>query len=383
LTSLGLDADGASVADLERALESDPAIDLAVAEALGRKASTESGALARKLESRADERHDKLLKREARRALYRLEQRGVEARPEPPPSPPAPVLGAPAAEASMSIADPAGNRLFWILKPRPGGGLFHLNMVVHEPLGLVEAVLAEVSRKGIRELEKEIARKHGLRMVPVDWRYADWIAAEGYERTRRRGALGEATAHYHELRLKLFPVAAAPAPSPIESVAELISPPADALAASAALFEEEDLRFWFVPEAALAPYLGRYHEMRSSPIVLDRAHQLGRIEEIVGEAVRELFSGDAGASWRRRLEEASYALWRTGRRDAAVRAAAAARALAASAEGGQGIPFCQELVRRTFGVFMAEEAEKEREERAGSVIVTPDQLREEQARRRR
>ncbi len=385
LAALAIDANEAPIAELERALATHPEVGLAVAEALGRRPSAESAALARKVERDADEGHDKLLKREAKRSLYRLEQKGVAvaARSELAPAPARPVLGGPEAEGFLSIGDPAGNRLFWVLKPRPGGGLFHLSTVVNEPLGLAEAALAEITRKGLRMLEKELEQKHSLRMVPAGWRYADWIASEGYERAQRRGDLQGSAARYHELRLQLFQSGASPQPSPADSIAELAAPAAEALAGSAALFEEQDLRFWFLSPAALAPYLGRYQEMRSSPILLDRPQQLGRIEEIVAEALRDLFSGDGGASWNRRLEEAAYVLWKTGRREAAVRAAAAARALATAKDGGKGIPFCEELVRRTFGVFLAEEAEKEREERASSLIVTPDQIREEQARARK
>ncbi len=385
LAALAVDANEASIAELEEALGKNPEVGLAVAEVLGRRPSAESAALARKLERVADEGRDKLLRREARRSLYRLEQKGVavEARSEPPPTPARPVLGGPEAEGYLSMGDPAGNRLFWVLKARPGGRLFHLSTVVNEPVGLAEAVLAEITRKGLRMLERELEQKHSLRMVPADWRYADWIACEGYERAQRGGDLQGSAAHYHELRLQLFQSGATPQPSPADSIAELAAPVAEALAASATLFEEQDLRFWFLSRTALAPYLGRYQEMRSSPILLDRAQQLGRIEEIVAEAVRDLFSGDGGASWRRRLEEAAYVLWKTGRREAALRAAAAARALASAKDGGKGIPFCEELVRRTFGVFLAEEAEKEREERASSVIITPDQIREPQARARK
>jgi hypothetical protein len=39
-------------------------------------------------------------------------------------------------------------------------------------------------------------------------------------------------------------------------------------------------------------------------------------------------------------------------------------------------------VRRSFGVFFSREAEREREEKAGSVLVTPDDIRAEQARAR-
>ena len=58
-----------------------------------------------------------------------------------------------------------------------------------------------------------------------------------------------------------------------------------------------------------------------------------------------------------------------------------AEALAARGSG-RGIPFCEALMRGSFGAFFAREAEREKEDKAGSVLVTPDDIRAEQARAR-
>ena len=42
--------------------------------------------------------------------------------------------------------DPSGDRLFWIIKPKAGGGIWHMSTVVNEPGGLRESVLAETTR---------------------------------------------------------------------------------------------------------------------------------------------------------------------------------------------------------------------------------------------
>jgi hypothetical protein len=153
------------------------------------------------------------------------------------------------------------------------------------------------------------------------------------------------------------------------------------LASSASLFEEPELYPWLLGEAVLSAYLARYREIRDSPIVLDRPAQLARLEEIVQSAVVELFGAERAPSWQRRLDEAAYFFAKTSRPEAAERAAAVAAAIA-ERQSGRGIPFCEELVRRSFSVFFAREAEREREEKAGSVLVTPDDIRAEQARAR-
>jgi len=210
LKRLGVPAEAATVEALANALEAGPETALAVADLCGGIASEASAALLRRIEDGA--RQDKLLRREARRALYRLKQKGVVAA-EPARAAEAearPALSGPEAEGFLSAGDPLGDRLFWILKPRSGGGLFHLSTVVNEPGGLKEAVLAEVNRKGMRALREELQSRHGLRMVEVDWRYCDAIASEGYERARSRGQVAESAAHYPQLRLQLFAAGAKP-----------------------------------------------------------------------------------------------------------------------------------------------------------------------------
>jgi hypothetical protein len=323
---------------------------------------------------------DKLLRREARRSLYRLKQKGIEPNPQAAPEgrDARPSLGGPDAEGFLSFGDAAGDRLVWILKPRVGGGLLHLSTVVNEPAGLKEAVLAEVTRKSVRGLREELRTRHGLRLVEIDWRYCDWIGGEGYERARKRGAATESVARYPQLRLQLFAFASKPfltllRPADAEAAAQLPS--------SASLYEEPELQHWMLPEETLGPYLARYRELRDSPIVLDRPAQLARLEEIVQDAIGRLFADEGAASWRRRLDEAAFLLDATGRPVAAQRAAAVVAELGLR-NTGRGIPFCEELVRRSFGVFFAREAERQREEKAGSVLVTPDDIRAEQARGR-
>jgi hypothetical protein len=375
LQRLGVSPEDPTIEALAAAVAADSTTALAVAERCGRVASVESARLLARIEAEA--RLDKLLRREARRSLYRLKQRGVSAPADEGAAPPArsPLADA-EAEGFLSFNDPLGDRLLWILKARSGGGLYHFSTVVNEPAGLKEAVLAEVNRRGFRALREELEARHGLRLVEIDWRYCDWIAAEGYERARQRGSVSESAAHYPQLRLQLFTKIAAPAELPARGEIEAAS-----LDSSTALFEEAEFRQWFLSEGLLAPYLARYREIRDSPIVLDRPAQLSRVEEIVQAAVEQLFSAAHASAWRRRLDEAAYFFAKTARPGPAGCSAAVAAAIG-EGRGGRGIPFCEELVRRSFGLFFAREAEREREEKASSVLVTPDDLRAEQARAR-
>lgn len=380
LRSRGLDPATAAPAELFAAFESDPSLGVVVADLLGEQPQAASAELLRRIEIAAGSGKDKDLRRAARRALYRLARKGIVPAENPQHAPPPSAAPRPRttdAEGFLSPLDPQGDRLLWIVKPRPGG-VWHSSVVVNEPGGLKESVLAETTRKAIRTLRDELAKRHGVRMVEVDARYVDWIASEGFERARAADSLSGSAASYPALRLQLFADPPAPAPSPIRSLlaADEVRGDATLLREATALFET-DLRFWFLPAREFETYLERVRAMRDSPIVLDRHQQRDRLEEIAVAAIAEIFGGERRASWVRRLEEMAYVLAKGGRSDAARALFASALALEASEDGGREIPFFETLVRRTFGLFLMEQAEREQEQKSSSLLVTPDDLRAE------
>jgi hypothetical protein len=67
----------------------------------------------------------------------------------------------------------------------------------------------------------------------------------------------------------------------------------------------------------------------------------------------------------------AYYLHATGRRDLALAAAATARALAASTRGGEGIPFAEEITRRSFATLLTEDTARAQAEAESSLLVRP------------
>ena len=384
LRELGLDPATASAGDLEGAAASSRDVALAVISRLSQRAEEESAAALARIAQTV--KSDKELRRNARRALYRLKQRGIVApgRDPKPAEGRRKIWGDDGIEGYLSPFDPLGDRLFWILKSRPGGGLAHLSVIVNEPEGLRQTVLTSVTRKSMKKLRDDLARRNGIRLVACDWRYIDWIASEGYERAREAGSLRGMASPWPQLRMQVLSRPAEPRPSPILSVLSLDDTAnAAALATSAELFEDRDFGFWHLPEAVLQPWLERYAEMRDSPLVLGERAQATRVEELVQDTLRTIFAGRGASAWQRRLEETAWILWNTERPDLARKAFAAAAAVGGSESGASGIPFFETLTRRSFSLFIQAEAEKEEEAREGSLIVTPDQIRQQQTRSRR
>src|SRR5439155_708171 len=205
----------------------------ALAAALGELPSPEVAALLVALEPHAGER---AVRKEIRRSLYRVGQRGV-----PVPAPPAPAAAprtppAPEAEGLLSLFDGGGDRLIWIIRPLPTGALL-IAAQVNEPEGLREVSAGGASRKQIRAARQRLEAESGLRLVAADWRTLDALLVEAHVRA------GGGTARerdYLRLRPRLTHEPPRPPAEPVS--AQVTAPSAEegaALAAGAAAPEEE------------------------------------------------------------------------------------------------------------------------------------------------
>ncbi len=315
-------------------------------------------------------------RREVRRGLFKLRQRGIEAAPVPRAAKPggAPAASAEALRALMSPIDPEGARIVWIIKARPQGGSARLWGLTSESEGLVGATLVNLSGRQLREERTELERRAGLALVDADWRLADFILCEAYRRTpeARRGQVG----NFLTIRAEII---ASPPP------ADFAHPVYDELAAeitadpSPDLLKEPEIAGWRLPAEKTRSYINEVNDIRQSRLVLNRFQQEDRINTIVDRAIVELLSGEAGTIARRRLEDTAYYLARTGRRQAAGWAASAAARMRDHADLRR-IPFFQNFVRVSLGAILAEQEQRQREE--PRLIVTPAEVMRKQQQQR-
>ena len=375
LEEWGLGA-AATPADLAAVVAREVAADVAIAHRLGGIASEESARLLQRL---GRDSADKRVRKEAKRALYRLEQRGVrvpEAPVEPAPAPAA----APSIEGYVSAIDGRGDQLVWLVKPQPGG-IAHLFAVINDPEGLRESALNSVTRKALKELRAALERKHELRLVEIDWRYADFLMHRAFEWSRTRGT--RMVGDYSALRAQLT---RHPAPEALPPIAlarigpAVLTAEAALLEQSGGLLEEPEFRTWFLSDEQLRPFLDELAGAKDSPLVLNRAQQEERFEQIIQRAIDTTFDAQSRPSWARRLWEMGYYLAVTRRPERAAQAVAAARAL----EGDSSVrdlPFCAHLVRASLAFFFQLALEKEEEQAKTSLIMTPQQATQRRERR--
>lgn len=337
----------------------------ALVDALGDLATPAVAALLIALEADA---LDRAIRKGIRRALYRLAQRGVPT-PERPAAPLVPTrVAAPDIEGWVSAFDGRGERLLWLVRPVASGALL-VAAAANEPGGLRDLRLGETSRKQVKAGRQQLSTETGLRLVPADWRLVDALLVEAHH----RAASQERERDYLRVRSRITD---APPAAPAEPTSPRVRAPTaeerDALvAASAALLEQPELRAWWPSPEAAAPILAEMGQVRDSPIVLAPLQQEERLEAILRRATAELFPPGVTA---RRLEGTAYVLAETGRVPAARQALAVAAALRA-APAVADVPVLAALVRQGLGTLFLGQEQRRVEERQGSLVVTPGELR--------
>jgi hypothetical protein len=303
------------------------------------------------------------IRREIRRALFRLKQHGIE-----PVAAPAPAAGIPHADtteitAMLSPIDVEGARIVWIVKPRMQGGVLRMWALISDSEGLVGAQNTGLTRRELKSEREELERRANVKLVDADWRLADFIACEAYRNTpaARRGQVG----NFLMLRAEMI---AAPPPTELvhpvyaELAAEIESEP------SVELLKEPELLEWRLPDTLIKPYVEEIGRAGESVIVLNPLHRQERVNAVIDRATAEILAGDNALRIRRRLEDIAYYMARDKRRVQAGWAAAAAARLR-DARDVTKILFFQALVRTQLGTVAAAEEQKAAEE--PRLIMTP------------
>jgi hypothetical protein len=323
------------------------------------------------LESRTS---DKATRREIRRALYRLEQRGVWQRPDAPPPPSTSTLLGPAGdepEAWVTEIDPGGTRLLWIAR-RIGDGVASLSAVVNDVTGVQELNAGETRRKAIRDAHRSLTEKTGLALVEAPWRHVDGLLGEALRITPDE----KRDAEVARARRVLLPTGAqGEVGRPIDAVVDrgAVERELDALVQSPELRREKEGPAWLVPFAWVEPAVEKVAAARESIVVVSPAQQEERVREAFERAVEEIFEApERRALFARRFDESAWIAARRGKTDRARALVACALALEAGRPVA-AIPALADLVRLSLAFALESRARKAGEQARSSLVVTPAQ----------
>jgi hypothetical protein len=342
--------------------------DLAIVFVLGKIADPAAVAALLHIEKEA---RDKNLKKEIRRSLFKLSQKGLTI-PEDKSGEEKPPIFTLARtsdiEAYMSAVDGAGGRLLWIVKPQPGHGLQTIQAMINDREGLQRVGRAQVPRKELRNMAQEIKKQHGITMIAVPWEYADSMLYESFEKAKAAGRSG--LENFHELRSIVGTGKPKTQEHPIYR--RLRSEDARQGAwreLSRRLLDEPEFRFWILDADWLAPFLGQLQDAQSSRLVLNPMQKEERLAGIVRDTVKMLCAGEVGKIMQRRLEDMALYLLETARAETAKLALAVAAQVQDGDPGPLDLSFLTGLAQKSFAFHLSQQKSKAEEE--PSFIVKP------------
>jgi hypothetical protein len=342
--------------------------DLAIVFVLGKIADPAAVAALLRIEKEA---RDKNLKKEIRRSLFKLSQKGLTI-PEDKSGEEKPPIFTLARtsdiEAYVSAVDGVGGRLLWIVKPQPGHGLQTIQAMINDREGLQRVGRAQVPRKELRNMAQEIKKQHGITMIAVPWEYADSMLYESFEKAKAAGRSG--LENFHELRSIVGTGKPKTQEHPIYR--RLRSEDARQGAwreLSGRLLDEPEFRFWILDADWLAPFLGQLQDAQSSRLVLNPMQKEERLAGIVRDTVKMLCAGDVGKIMQRRLEDMALYLLETARTETAKLALAVAAQVQDGDPGPLDLSFLTGLAQKSFAFHLSQQKSKAEEE--PSFIVKP------------
>lgn len=314
---------------------------------------------------------DKGIKKESRRSLFKLAQKGY-ARPQEAAAEKRPAAlfeGAAEIEAYMSAVDGGGGRLIWIAKPQPNRGLQVIQAMLNDREGLLRIGGMHLRRKELRQMAQDIKQKHEVSMIAIPWEFADQMIYEGYAKAKGNGKSG--LENFHELRSLIG------AGNPREQ-AHPVYRKLDAAEAregawremSRRLLEEPELRYWILTDEWVQAFLSQIQEAQSSPLVLNPLQKEERLNAIVRDAVKALCAGETGQAFKRRMEDMALYFLETGRLDRAKLSLAVALQVAEGDPGPLDVSFLTGLMQKSFAFFMSRQ-KAEREEEPSGLIIKP------------
>ena len=314
---------------------------------------------------------DKQVKKEIKRAYFKLAQKGLAvAEPAPAEKKPAPLFEHPSEiEAYMSAVDGGGGRLIWIAKAQPNRGLQVIEAMLRDREGLIRFGGVHMKRKELRGMADEVKREHSASMIAIPWEFADQMIYDGYEKAKARGQSG--LENFHEVRSLIGTGKPKPVEHPIyQKLGNIDWRDGPWREQSRRLLDEPELRYWILSDDWVSGFLEQIEDARTSPLVLNQVQKEERLAAIVRDAVRTLCRGENGQAFKQRMEDSALYFAETNRIEQAKLSLAIAKQVGEGDPGLLDISFLTGLMQKSFAFFMSQQ-KAQKEEAESSLIIKP------------
>jgi len=294
----------------------------------------------------------KELQKAAKKAVYRLRSSGVDVKITPDQKS---ILRPPEYKfygATATAIDGEGKRMLWLARTKALGGLHLINCLLSDIKGILDCSVYDTNKKSYKEINSLIFTQYSAAAIEPE--YCSYLIEKAAKLNAESDtALPE---EYLQARHIIGDAGKTYTRPPIYEHFDQndIYPNQMLLNSCARLLELEEFKGWFISREKMEPYNFKLQEAQESRIVLSEVSQKERIDNIINDAVDELLQGELKTTYRRRLEENAYILFRKNRQDDAKLALIAAIALDDENLPPHRHPFFINLARRSFTLIEEE-----------------------------
>jgi hypothetical protein len=318
-----------------------------------------------------EEIDDKELSKSIKKTLYRLKNKGIKVSP-PQATKTLPTtkkeIPLPSPTAYATTMDPLGERLILTIKPKSDQELNIFQFLVSDQKGINDLIASITTPKDFENYLKKISLAKDITMVDIDLDYCYFLIKEA---SQKNHASGTKIPEHFFLWKKFFPSHEAP----LDQAAiytlldtEEIKSKELLLKRSEDLVEKYQFAFWLLEWTLLIDCYKELHEIENSLIVLADHQKKSRTAEITQKSARVFFDNKNRILFKRRLEEISYILFKTDRKEDAQCALAAALAFEPGGVASENHPFALKTVEKNFA-FLKEQSQKEKRSDTGRIIL--------------
>src|SRR5881296_3613030 len=241
---------------------------------------------------------DRAVRRAAKRALYRLSQRGVTPAPPPPPAPVVQRRAPRAVRAWLSGIDGSGSRAAWILFEGPYGGGALCSLILNDVVGITEVAGGDITKK---RLEAELASLRAAQKLPwveTETERALGLVAESLRLHDERGTAPPAAfGRWQPFFAEVAPAGPPPLPAADPSLADR---------SSVELLGLPEIAGWFLDPDSVQSDALDVQEARESRLVVSDQIKAERQEAILGRVIEREFTPEARRRWGRRFAEMAW-----------------------------------------------------------------------------
>ncbi len=318
-------------------------------------ASMETPEAAEVLSKLGETVQDKKTGSQIRKALYRLQGKGVVVKKEPvemsgggEASP----QGLDYVKAVVSATDGTGTFLVWMARSRQPRGRSLFQVRVRFGRGIEEFIASDVSSKELRDFFGRLSDESKLSTAEVAPGYAFWLLQQAQKENESGGAPLPSGFTHSKLLLapladpKVFP------PDGLHPARTAVQPWGgdDQRVTVPEMFAHPAFWTWVLEEELMLPHFQKCVESFQSQVAVDDAQRRQLFDSAVEDSAKELYGdGDLRERLVRQLECNAYVLERVGQGNLARESLTLADELGA---GSEQPGFFSEMIRYTIGVML-------------------------------